>query len=60
MTGGSVAAALIVLAWSQVEGLLAFYAIWVALGIAQAAVLYEAAFTVLAKELPDPPSAGVR
>ena len=49
MTAGSVAGALLVVAWSRVEGLAAFYAIWVALGLVMATVLYEPAFTVLAK-----------
>ena len=52
MTAGSVAGAALVLAWSQVEGLVAFYALWAALGLVMAAVLYEPAFTVLAKHFP--------
>ncbi len=52
MTLGSAAGALLVIAWSQVSGLAAFYAIWVALGLVMAAVLYEPAFTVLAKHFP--------
>ena len=53
MTAGSVAATALVLAWSQVEGLTAFYALWVALGLVMAVVLYEPAFTVIAKWFPD-------
>lgn len=53
MTAGSVAGAALVLAWSQVHGLAALYAIWVGIGLAMAAVLYEPAFTVLAKEFPE-------
>ena len=53
MTAGSVAGALLVLAWSRVEGLAAFYALWVAIGLVMAAVLYEPAFTVLAKWFAD-------
>jgi MFS family permease len=49
MTAGSIAGALLVLAWSRVDGLLAFYAVWAGIGLVMAAVLYEAAFTVLAK-----------
>ncbi len=52
MTAGSVAGALLVLAWSQVHGLLAFYALWIGIGVVMAAVLYEPAFTVLAKWFP--------
>ena len=53
MTAGSAAGALLVLAWSRVEGLAAFYAIWAGIGLVMAAVLYEPAFTVLAKWFPD-------
>lgn len=52
MTAGSVAGVVLVLAWSQVEGLAAFYALWVGIGLTMAAVLYEPAFTVLAKWFP--------
>jgi MFS family permease len=53
MTAGSIAATALVLAWSQVEGLVAFYALWVAIGLVMAVVLYEPAFTVVAKWFPD-------
>ena len=53
MTTGSVAGALLVVAWSRVESLAAFYALWVALGVVMATVLYEPAFTVLAKWFAD-------
>jgi MFS family permease len=49
MTAGSLGAALLVLAWSQVHQLLLFYLIWVGIGLAMACVLYEAAFTVVTK-----------
>jgi MFS family permease len=52
MTIGSAAGAALVIAWSQVSGLVTFYAIWVAIGLVMAAVLYEPAFTVLAKHFP--------
>jgi MFS family permease len=52
MTVGSAAGAALVIAWSQAEGLVAFYVIWVAIGLVMAAVLYEPAFTVLAKHFP--------
>lgn len=48
MTVGSVAAALLLWGWSAVEGLAAFYAVWIGLGLAMAAVLYEPAFAVMA------------
>ncbi len=54
MTAGSVAGALLVLAWSQVEGLAAFYVVWIGIGVVMAAVLYEPAFVVLAKWFPEP------
>ena len=54
MTTGSLAGALLVLAWSQVDGLLAFYAVWAGIGLVMAAVLYEPAFTVVAKHFPSP------
>ncbi len=49
MTTGSIAATVLVLAWSRVDSLTAFYAIWVGIGLAMAAVLYEPAFAVIAK-----------
>jgi MFS family permease len=49
MTLGSLAGALLVLAWSQVHDLLVFYLVWVGIGLAMACVLYEAAFTVITK-----------
>jgi MFS family permease len=52
MTLASAAGAGLVVGWSQVDGLFAFYAIWIAIGFVMAAVLYEPAFTVLAKHFP--------
>jgi MFS family permease len=54
MTIGSVAGVALVVGWSQVEGLAAFYALWLAIGVVMAAVLYEPAFTVVAKHFPEP------
>jgi hypothetical protein len=48
MTGGSAAATVLVLAWTQVTDLAAFYGIWVGIGVVMAAVLYEPAFVVIA------------
>ena len=53
MTTASIAGAALVVAWSQVDSLLAFYALWVAIGLVMAAVLYEPAFTVVAKHFAD-------
>jgi len=49
MTAGSVAGAVLVVGWSRVHGLAAFYALWIAIGLVMATVLYEPAFTVVAK-----------
>jgi MFS family permease len=54
MTAGSIAGTALVLAWSRIEGLAAFYALWAAIGVVMAIVLYEPAFTVLAKWFPHP------
>ncbi|HEV2812194.1 MAG TPA: MFS transporter [Solirubrobacteraceae bacterium] len=54
MTAGSVVGTLLVLAWSRVDGLAVLYAVWVGIGLVMAAVLYEAAFTVLAKHFAAP------
>ncbi len=47
MTAGSCAAVALLLAWSAVHTLAAFYLIWAALGIVMAAVLYEPAFWIV-------------
>lgn len=49
MTGGSVLAGLVMLAWSRVSDLLGLYVIVGLLGVLQAATLYEAAFAVAAR-----------
>ncbi len=46
MTLGSVAGALLLLAWSRVETYPAFVAIWIGLGAVMSAVLYDPAFAV--------------
>jgi MFS family permease len=48
MTAGSVLAACLLVAWSGVRSLPAFYALWGLMGLAMAAVLYEPAFAVVA------------
>lgn len=48
MTVGSIAAALLVVAWSGVGSLPAFYAIFIGLGITMAMVHYEPAFAAVA------------
>jgi MFS family permease len=49
MTLGSIAGAALVVAWSQVDGLAAFYVLWIGIGLVMATVLYEPAFIVVAK-----------
>lgn len=49
MTLGSVGASLLVIAWSQVTSLPAFYLIWIGLGACAATILYEPAFAVIAQ-----------
>jgi predicted MFS family arabinose efflux permease len=50
MTVASIAGASLVVAWSRIDGLFALYALWIGLGLVMAAVLYEPAFTVVAKQ----------
>jgi len=47
MAGGSVAATLLTSVWSRVENVAELYAVWIALGVVSAGVLYEAAFPVV-------------
>lgn len=54
MTAGSGAAALLVVAWSQVHSVAALFLVWAGIGLAMSAVLYEPAFVVLAKWFPEP------
>ncbi|MBI5880467.1 MAG: MFS transporter [Chloroflexi bacterium] len=49
MTAGSIAATVLLALLSQINSLPAFYAIWAALGLTMAAILYDPAFTVLAQ-----------
>lgn len=48
MTAGSCAGALLLVAWSRVGSLWAFYLVWIGIGVALAAVLYEPAFWIVA------------
>ena len=47
MTAGALGAVVLIGAWSQVETLVAFYAVWIGLGACMSAVLYEPLFVVL-------------
>ena len=51
MAGASVLAGLLLLAWSQVEDVAAFYVVLAGLGMLQAATLYEPAFAVIARRV---------
>ncbi|MEQ1954934.1 MFS transporter [Mesorhizobium yinganensis] len=51
MSGASVLAGILLAAWSQVEGLVAFYSVLAVLGCMQAATLYEPAFAVIARRV---------
>jgi MFS family permease len=48
MTLGSCAAALLILAWSAVRTLWAFYLIWAGIGLVMAAIFYEPCFAAVA------------
>lgn len=47
MSVGSIAATLLLLAWARVGTVAELYAVWIALGVVSAGVLYEAAFPVV-------------
>ena len=47
MTAGSVLGTLAVVAWSRVETIAGYYGVWLLIGFAMSAVLYEPAFAVL-------------
>ncbi|MGH9210500.1 MAG: MFS transporter [Acidimicrobiales bacterium] len=49
MAGGSTLATVMVLAWSQVGHPVVLYLVWAVIGVAKAAVLYDAAFPVIIK-----------
>lgn len=48
MTSGSIASSLLLVAWARVNDLTGFYLIWIGLGVAMAAILYEPSFVVVA------------
>lgn len=49
MTAGSIAAVLLVLAWSRVHTVTGFYVVFAGIGLVSAAVLYEPAFAVVVR-----------
>jgi MFS family permease len=52
MAAGSLLGAVALVVWATVSSLPVFYALWIALGIAMAATLYEPAFTTVAAWFP--------
>lgn len=48
MTGGAIAATVMVIAWSQVRTLPVFFLIWIGIGLTMSAVLYEPTFVIVA------------
>lgn len=52
MTGGSMLATLLALAWSRVGSLPELYAVWIGIGAISSAVQYEAAFPVVVSHFP--------
>ncbi len=53
MAAGSLLGALLLAAWSRVENAALFYLIWLGLGVALAATLYEPVFAVLTRRFPE-------
>src|SRR5688572_4245774 len=49
MTTAVGCAALLIFAWSQVQTIFLFYAIWIGIGVCMSAALYEPAFVVIAQ-----------
>ena len=47
MTVGSCLATALTLAWARVESVTALYAVWLLMGLAMAATLYEPAFAMV-------------
>jgi MFS family permease len=52
MAGGSLLAGLLLLAHGHIDGALGLYAVWIGLGAAMAATLYEPAFAILIRRWP--------
>lgn len=53
MTGGSIAAGLLLALWSQVESLTAFYLVWFGIGAATAATVQDLPFAVITANVKD-------
>lgn len=59
MTGGSIGAGLLLVAWSQVESLPTFFALWIALGVCMACVLMETLFAIVNQHFGDEVRRGI-
>lgn len=53
MPAGLIAGAMVLLLWSHIDALWQFYVIWALIGVVSAAVLYEAAFATVTRQLGD-------
>ncbi|RPH43899.1 MAG: MFS transporter [Burkholderiales bacterium] len=53
MSGGSLLAGAMLLVLARIEGVVGLYAVWIAIGAATAAILYEPAFAILIRRWPD-------
>jgi MFS family permease len=49
MTAGSILGALMIFAWSRVDSVLGYYAVWVGMGFAMGASFYEPAFATITR-----------
>jgi MFS family permease len=52
MAGGSILATAMLLLWSQAQSLAVLFVVWIGLGAAMAAILYDPLFTVLTRDYP--------
>jgi predicted MFS family arabinose efflux permease len=52
MTGGTILATAMLAVWSQAHSLSTLFAVWVGLGIAMAATLYDPVFAVITRDFP--------
>jgi len=59
MTLGSIGAGLLLVAWSQVESLAMFFALWIALGACMACVLIETIFAIVNQHFGDEVRRGI-
>lgn len=53
MVGGTVLAAAMLVLWSQAHSLLTLFTVWIGLGVAMAATLYDPVFALVTRDSPD-------